>query len=320
MCQRSVDSNEGYPKKLIIGLSNYDEIEKLNLIATASNVPYCNPRNLIGEHINLQNKITADIMEESQTKTIIAYFKGPDFTKTQWQARKNKLVTFSVTGMKENRLVKVDQEWFNDASAMLNPLLSLVYNAIVRNGYKKILFSGHGVGGAYATITGLLYAIVNLLRMVKFPINLLDGSVDFSIGTLGQPRVGNIMFARMMNEIVKVRRITRYDDYFPHFPPIENQSTIMQHHEREIWIGPDDCDCSQNTNEALWDCRKLEENKEKRLAKLQQFIQEKFWIPGDDLAMENKVCNAGQPITDSSRDNHFGPYFGLTMGDCKNFF
>ncbi|KAG9297514.1 hypothetical protein G9A89_001454 [Geosiphon pyriformis] len=305
--QKSVDSNEGYPKKRVISLANSDELDRLELllIAAASNYPYCHH---------------PDVTKETETKTIVAFFKGPDFTKTQWEARKNQLVTFNVKGMKENRLVKVDQEWFNDASAMLNPLLSQVYNAVVLSGYKKILFCGHGVGGAYATITGLLYAIVNLLRIVKVPINLLDGSVDFSIGTLGQPRVGNIMFARMMNEIVKVRRITRYDDYFPHFPPIENQSTIMQHHEREIWIRPDDCDCPQNTNEVIWDCGQFEENKEKKQYRLQQFIQEKFWIPSDDLAMENKECNAGQPITDSSRDNHFGPYFGIRMGDCRDLY
>ncbi|KAG9297506.1 hypothetical protein G9A89_001445 [Geosiphon pyriformis] len=210
--------------------------------------------------------------------------------------------------MRKNGLVKVDKEWFIDVLVMWPPLLKKVEFLLKGSGYRKLIFCGHGVGGAYAAIAGLSFAIINLLK--------LNLSVDITIGTLGQPRVGNIMFARMMNEIVRVVRITRYDDYFPHFPPIEDQSTIMQHHEREIWIGPDDCDCPQNTNEVIWDCGKLEKNKEKRLARVQQFIQEKFWIPGDDLAIENQECNAGQSITDSSRNNHLGPYIGITIGNC----
>ncbi|KAG9297521.1 hypothetical protein G9A89_001461 [Geosiphon pyriformis] len=301
----SVDNNEGYPKKRAI--NKYDEIVELKLIARASNALYCFPFNKIGP--GQQSKVTVDVIKEEEAKSIIISFKGPDLIKTQWQTRKNQLITFSVPGMEKNELVKVDQEWFDDISIMWEPLLKNVKFELKNTGFTKILFCGHGVGGAYAAIAGLSFAIMNLLD--------LNLSLDISVGTLGQPRTGNIMFARMMNDIVKVTRITLHNDYFPHFPPIENQRTIMQHHEREIWIEID-CNCPQNTEGVVWDCGKFEKNEEKRLAGVRQFIQEKFWIPGDDLAMENKECNAGQTITDSSRDNHFGPYFGITIGDCRN--
>ncbi|KAG9298146.1 hypothetical protein G9A89_002583 [Geosiphon pyriformis] len=227
---------------------------------------------------------------EKNEKSIIAFFKGPHFTKTQWQDRKNQLVTFSTEGMKKNELVKVDQEWFIDVSIMMRPILNKMNFLFMRTGYKKIIFCGHGVGGAYAAIAGLSYAIMNLLRVFISPIHLLNESIEISILTFGQPRTGNIMFARMMNELVKVTRITHQNDYFPHFPPIENENSIMKHHESEIWIGPNDCDCSQNTifsNEIIWDCGRFKENEEKKLIRVQEFIQEKFWIPGNDQAIEN---------------------------------
>ncbi|KAG9286918.1 hypothetical protein G9A89_000047 [Geosiphon pyriformis] len=168
--------------------------------------------------------------------------------------------------MKKNELVKVDQEWFDDVSLMMKFLNHKVNILLKDSGYKRVIFCGHGVGGAYAAIAGLSFVIMNLLDS-NLPL-------DISIGTLGQPRVGNIMFARMMNEIVRVIRITHYNDYFPHFPPIENESTIMQHHEREIWIEID-CNCSQNTDKVIWDCGQLEDNQEKKLVRIQQFIRER---------------------------------------------
>ncbi|KAG9297518.1 hypothetical protein G9A89_001458 [Geosiphon pyriformis] len=306
--QQSDDSNKGFPEKRAINSSNYDEIEELRAIAALSNIPYCIP--LYGLGNSMPNNIIADVITSYQTKTIVIIFKGIDLTTIEWEARKNNLTTFEVVGMKKNNLVKVDEDWFLDVLSLMNMLLEKVIVAVKETGHKKILFCGHGVGGAYAAITGLSFAIMNLLD-ANLPL-------DISIGTLGQPRVGNIMFARMMNEIVRVIRITHYNDYFPHFPPIENESTIMQHHEREIWIEID-CNCSQNTDEVIWDCGQLEDNQEKKLVRIQQFIRERFWTPGDNLAMENMECNAGQTITDSSRDNHFGPYFGTTIGDCTQF-
>ncbi|KAG9297519.1 hypothetical protein G9A89_001459 [Geosiphon pyriformis] len=285
-------------------------MRELRAIAQFSNIPYCLPYNEIGEFILQPTRITADVVDSIESETLVAFFKGPHLTKPQWQTRKNELITFSIARMKINELVKVDLEWFKDVLRMMRPLLFKIRTLLKLNGFKKILFCGHGVGGAYAAIAGLSFAIMNLLD--------LNLSLDISIGTLGQPRVGNIMFARMMNDFVKVIRITHYNDYFPHFPPIENESTIMQHHEREIWIEID-CICPQNTEGVVWDCGQLEENQEQRLSRLQQFIQEKFWIPSYNLAAENKECNAGQTITDSSRDNHFGPYFGITIGDCTSF-
>ncbi|KAG9301449.1 hypothetical protein G9A89_018121 [Geosiphon pyriformis] len=175
---------------------------------------------------------------------------------------------------------------------MMDAIISMIYSKIEEKGFTRICFSGHGVGGAYAAIAGLIFTIVDLIGVYPPGIKF-QGTLDINIYTYGQPRIGNIMLARMMNDLVKVTRVTRQNDYVPHFLPIENKHSIMQHHEREVMIGPIDCDCPEDEEmfvtdgEAVWDCGRPQ--KIFNLERMNDFRREKFWIPGDDLAGENKV-------------------------------
>ncbi|KAG9301464.1 hypothetical protein G9A89_018136 [Geosiphon pyriformis] len=261
-----------------------------------------------------------NVFETISLGTIFVHFKAPILSKTDWHNRKSELEQFSVAGMTTNALVLVDKEWFYEVSMMMDAILSRIYYIIEKKGFTKISFCGHGVGGAYAAIAGLSFTILDLIGLRPLGIKF-KGTLDISIYTFGQPRTGNIMFAKMMNDLVKVTRVTRQNDYVPHFLPIENGRSIMQHHEREVMIGPIDCDCPEDEEmfvtdgEAVWDCGRPQ--KSFNLERMNDFRREKFWIPGDDLAGENKECNSGQSIAgENSIQEHYGPYFGVTMGDC----
>ncbi|KAG9301452.1 hypothetical protein G9A89_018124 [Geosiphon pyriformis] len=261
------------------------------------------------------------VFQYTPLETIVVHFRAPILSKTDWYNRKNELEPFSVPGMTTNALVLVDKEWFNEVFMMMDDIVSIIYTTIEEKGFTKIVFCGHGVGGAYAAIAGLSFAVLELIGLRSSEMKF-KGSLDISIYTYGQPRTGNIMFAKMMNDLVQVTRVTRQNDYVPHFLPIENKRSIMQHHEREVMIGPIDCDCPEDEEivlidrEAIWDCGRPQ--KIFNLERMNDFRREKFWIPDDDLAGENKECNSGQSIAgENNIQEHYGPYFGVTMGDCS---
>ncbi|KAG9286914.1 hypothetical protein G9A89_000043 [Geosiphon pyriformis] len=300
--------------------------------ALYANMPYCFPYSLIntlGSLVKNGKDIFGTVLTDVKLEQIFVHFKAPILTKAEWEDRTNELVPFSVPGMSTNALVLVDKEWFGEVSLMMDAMLSNIYGHIEDEELTKITFCGHGVGGAYAAIAGLSFAIMNIIGSHPPEINQFKRLINISIYTYGQPRTGNTLFAKMMNELVKVTRVTRRNDYVPHFLPIENRRSIMQHHEREVWLGPIDCDCLENKNavlfdgEAVWDCGRSQEifKLERNYFRVNRFIKEKFWIPGEDLTGENKECNSGQSIAgENSIQEHYGPYFGIIMGNCSVFY
>ncbi|KAG9295277.1 hypothetical protein G9A89_004172 [Geosiphon pyriformis] len=300
--------------------------------ALCANTPYCLPPFLIdpvGSFVKHGEYIFGNVVKDIVLKKIVVYFKAPILSKADWENRRNELVPFSVPGMSTNALVLVDKEWFGEVYIIMTAILSKIYDNLEDERFTNITFCGHGVGGAYAAIAGLSFTIMDFIGSHPPHFKKLKKSLNISIYTYGQPRTGNIMFARMMNDLAKVTRVTRRNDYVPHFLPIENPRSIMQHHGREIWIGPIDCECPEDKEfvlfdgEAVWDCGIAKEifNLERYSSRINHFISEKFWIPGDDMAGENKECNSGQLIAgENSIQEHYGPYFGITMGDCSGFF
>ncbi|KAG9301451.1 hypothetical protein G9A89_018123 [Geosiphon pyriformis] len=225
-----------------------------------------------------------NVFQYPPLETIVVHFRAPILSKTDWFNRKSELELFRLPGMKENALVLVDKEWFYEVIMMMDAIISMIYSKIEEKGFTRICFSGHGVGGAYAAIAGLIFTIVDLIGVYPPGIKF-QGTLDISIYTFGQPRTGNIMFANMMNDLVKVTRVTRQNDYVPHFPPIEHERPIMQHHEREVMIGPIDCDCPED--EVVWDCGRSQ--KISNLERVNLFRRVKLYFSGDNLAGENKV-------------------------------
>ncbi|KAG9301459.1 hypothetical protein G9A89_018131 [Geosiphon pyriformis] len=299
--------------------------------AAFANMAYCEPYssyNSLGSLVKNGKDIFGSVFQYPSLETIVVHFRAPILSKTDWYNRKSELEPFFVPGMKTNALVLVDKEWFREIYMMMNAILLRIYAIVEERGNTKITFCGHGVGGAYAAIAGLSFTILDLIGLRPLGIKF-KGRLDISIYTYGQPRTGNIMFARMMNDLVKVTRVTRKNDYVPHFPPIEHERSIMQHHEREVMIGPIDCDCTEDeetvliNGEAIWDCGRSQESF--NIERMNNFLREKLWIPGDNLAGENKVvifeCNSGQSIAgENNIQEHYGPYFGITMGDCSVFY
>ncbi|KAG9291279.1 hypothetical protein G9A89_021781 [Geosiphon pyriformis] len=328
-------SSPQYPKKKAFTIDRANEILQLKAKALYANLAYCLPYNEIGSFVEDGTKINADVVTDRKSHVIVAYFKGPHLIKSEWKSRKSQLVPYHVQGMLTNPLVQVDKEWLGDVSTMMDALIKKINGLLKDKRFKKIVFCGHGVGGAYAAIAGLSFTIINLLRSSSpssssssssspSSINSSYLPIDLSIYTFGEPRVGNTMFATMMNEFVKVTRVTRQNDYVPHFPPVKNGLSTMQHHEDEIWIGPADCDCGQDTamfkDEVIWECGKYRRKSGRNLLTIQLFVKKKFWIPIRYWANENKECNTAQSITGSNVDlEHFGPYFGVIMKDCYIF-
>ncbi|KAI8613818.1 Alpha/Beta hydrolase protein [Chytriomyces sp. MP71] len=90
----------------------------------------------------------------------------------------------------------------------------------------RILFTGHSLGGALATI-----AAVDIFqhlhdRLVPSQVTLL---------TFGQPRVGNPTFSNWVNafNFSNTFRVTNQDDWTPHLPPLFSG---FKHFHDEMWI------------------------------------------------------------------------------------
>ncbi|KAG9305125.1 hypothetical protein G9A89_001235, partial [Geosiphon pyriformis] len=217
------NGNEVYPKKRLFD-SQRNEIVLLKWNAAFANMAYCEPfksYNFVGSLVKNGKDIFGNVFEATTIETIVVHFRAPILSKTDWFNRKSELEPFRVPGMKANALVLVDKEWFVEVIMMMDEIISGIYHLIEDSHFTKITFCGHGVGGAYAAIAGLSFTILDLIGLRPLGIKF-KGTLDISIYTFGQPRTGNIMFAKMMNDLVKVTRVTRQNDYVPHFLPIEN--------------------------------------------------------------------------------------------------
>lgn len=120
---------------------------------------------------------------------------------------------------------------------------SILNNMVTKYDTRRLLITGHSLGGALATLTAfdLLYA--------KAPFLVTD------LVTFGSPRVGNERFAQYFEEFdVNVTRVTHYYDMVPHVP----ETFLGYEHVRgEVWFnepsttymectGNEDPDCSNS--------------------------------------------------------------------------
>ncbi|KAG9297517.1 hypothetical protein G9A89_001457 [Geosiphon pyriformis] len=162
--------------------------------------------------------------------------------------------------------------------------------------------NGHGIGGAYAVLAAL--AFYKEVEAAEFSrMNELHG-VQLLVQTYGQPRIGNKIFALLVNQLLKVYRLTHTIDPIPQYP----RDDSYYHHEQEFWLSFLNCDC---LNSATGDRKPIIIDGSYILYQCDGFYEEKAF------AGENEECNASQMGSkEIGYMKHKGPYFGVTMGYC----
>ncbi|KAG9296482.1 hypothetical protein G9A89_015074 [Geosiphon pyriformis] len=225
-------------------------------MAGYSNLAYCYPDNGIGKFVK-RDDVRAEVIYVQDGNVIVAMFKGAELTKAHLEKRETNLVPFTpIKSKKANLLIKVEREWYEHVQKMRNALFSSIVSGIRKNNQiQGIFFVGHGIGGAYAAISGLLWAMLYEKDTSLFPFGPILPRIPTKIITFGQPRIGNVGFARLLNKFTSTARITHTNDAMPHFPKVTSGKDILSHHELEIWFDFEDCSClkSDNYNDSVKD-------------------------------------------------------------------
>ena len=107
--------------------------------------------------------------------------------------------------------IKVNKYFYMIFNYIKNDIFNeKILNEIQSNKEYQIIFIGHGLGGAIATLASYYFAKNNLAE--NEPILI----------TFGQPRVGNEKFAKnYMRTVFQVYRIENFEDIVSIFPPIK---------------------------------------------------------------------------------------------------
>ncbi|KAG9288588.1 hypothetical protein G9A89_008460 [Geosiphon pyriformis] len=230
-------------------------------------------------------------------------FIGPEMSKSQMENTKFKLGKLHP----EANIFKIDSNWWKswpeDCFAFLNGRIEKAMKIIKtgREGNKliNVLLIGHGIGGFYAQLTGLF--------VTKLPG--FNENVYITVITFGSPRSGDSQYAARFHRIpnLKVHRITHTNDYFPHFPKKSTDGKLYMHPGTEYWISDMNCDCEDP------DASRLVREGYGIVYQCPGFSQQDKQKYG-----ENPGCNLG---TDGKGTRaHFGPYFGVTFGNCENYY
>ncbi|KAG9297456.1 hypothetical protein G9A89_020857 [Geosiphon pyriformis] len=240
---------------------------------------------------------------------LVVYFAGQKIEKKKWPNVIQRQLLFQVKGFPT----------FDDDARVSKPFLEIIESLFprilenIRECLKKspkatqIFFVGHAIGGAYASIAGIRWAMQRYLITESnlWPeIDMKD--MGQQVITFGAPRIGNSRFSRFANDVIAHHRITHGNDHAPQFPL---DRLKWNHFGFEIWIEPlENCNCPDDVNfhpYSYWDCNN----------KFLQETQRRIWL--EKWSSENMECNGGQSIINVPDDLfHNGPYFGIRMGDC----
>ncbi|KAG9301244.1 hypothetical protein G9A89_012627 [Geosiphon pyriformis] len=243
---------------------------------------------------------------------IISFFKGPDYIRDRQNVSSIKITPYEIEYPKKT-VTYVRSTWLEHVRQMMPVLLDKIKRVLIAE-QKSIkdspmyFFTGHGIGGAYALLAALEYQKLSPTQKIK-----LHGSTflikewPINVVTFGTPRVGNEIFADSVNKAFYagdyIYRVTHSNDWVPRSLSKEN----FVHHERELWITkPDDCDC-----------RKINRLHQSYTADKNYAVYEcPGFRVGSDYG-ENLNCNVGTLDGEGDVAAHYGPYFGITIGDCK---
>ncbi|KAI8912391.1 Alpha/Beta hydrolase protein [Entophlyctis helioformis] len=134
-----------------------------------------------------------------RTKQIVVVFRG----------------SVSVNNWLQNFMIWLQSPDFNDMADSTIPKTFNGRKVRVHKGFQEalqVVFTGHSLGGALASIAALDF----------YDINGAAGAAKLTLATLGQPRVGNEAFANYVNSLPfasRIFRLTANRDIVPELPP-----------------------------------------------------------------------------------------------------
>ncbi|KAG9306043.1 hypothetical protein G9A89_020238 [Geosiphon pyriformis] len=220
---------------------NKSLLKLFQLLAHYSNLGYCDlSKNDVGGVV-ARYGIVADIIQPNGQEILIAYFKGNTFDKSKWNERQ---IKFEKTELHSSF---VDLEWNGHVKKMLPYLYKKLKTFFDRFDFTNIWFTGHGIGGVYATIAAAYFQKSDLL--VEYP----RFRYKINVITFGAPRFAAPSFANYAKMSLQIRRsgvwrVTHTNDWVPRE---FMQRPSFVHTEMEIWLShpENDCDCMQTTEQ-----------------------------------------------------------------------
>ncbi|KAG9293385.1 hypothetical protein G9A89_003822 [Geosiphon pyriformis] len=265
----------------------------LSKMARFANLAYCTTKYVATKEIQRSASVYLDV----RTSSLIIFFKGPSYTSKDWREK-----TLSVTPFKlpfsshTYQHALIEKSWANEVTSMIPLILPKIKSFLNNPLISKIYFTGHGIGGAYAVIAAMAVLDSPLeSNGVKLP--------EVIVVTFGQPRIGGIIFAEEINKLnLKIFRVTNGSDYVSRLY-LDNLHYI--HHETEYWINNLGCDCPMSVD---------------GFGEAKNFKVYKCTGAIDGFnAGENPKCNKRQfaVSNEEAERAHLGPYFGITMGNCR---
>ncbi|KAJ9060186.1 hypothetical protein DSO57_1020346 [Entomophthora muscae] len=226
----------------------------------------------LGPDFNLHNIINhatldtrAIIATNSARKEIILAFRGTQ-TNVNWAEN----LLFSHTPINVAPLATVHTGFKNIADAMAPEYIQALQLLLATPAYKDydVVVTGHSLGGAVAQ-----------LASIQVHQDLDIEWERIKIVTFGQPRVGNIIFARWFNQKpVTFTRVVHENDLVPHVPPLFT-GYIHTHLERYI----------ENNSSKICNTDWMEDPtcSASRLFSLSFSVHSHGW----DMQISNKKCN-----------------------------
>jgi predicted lipase len=134
--------------------------------------------------------------------------------------------------------ISVEDGFYKIYNALKNDLYLALNQSISEYGTNDVLFTGHSLGGAIATLFAFDICYYNLPYQV------------YSLITFGSPRVGNDAFSSYMSSCkIDSIRVTHYYDIVSHVP---EEFLGYKHISREVWyneINTDYVECDDEYSE-----------------------------------------------------------------------
>jgi len=241
----------------ILSVQAYDEKLAFELLR-ASTASYCERQHLTGmkcgdacnslkgysfhhQHVNSLTKLESvsySLFVNNNAKRIIVAFRGTQgMSQLMKEALQSKAVTY---GLHRINNAVVTQYFYQKYVSSLRADFLGQFRALANQhrGY-QFLFTGHSLGGAFATHAALDVALSNLV-----PRN------QMKLYTFGSPRVGDFNFASAVSNTIQNFRVTNKHDIVPHLPPClpnllkrgcaqrpnyPNENGFIAYHAYHVW-------------------------------------------------------------------------------------
>ncbi|KAG9297064.1 hypothetical protein G9A89_004930 [Geosiphon pyriformis] len=267
-------------------------------MARTAHAGYCKNNDGLGE---LYHGVKVESQLTIVPKQIYTWFSTEhELTVTQWEQHISQMVNFPAAP------AAVDKMFLAPVLEMEKNLMQNIKNLLKVDPKppEKLHFTGFGIGGASAVIAAYIVQ-ENFLAIPEY------SSLRMVVITFGQPRIGNVHFARLINRSkINIYRVTHTQDPIIRFPTYKFG---FRHHEMEYWIGPKTCDCEGTPIKPKFDMGPTGLS-EYDLFRCRVWNERK----GQVEPIDHPECSAGQPFDEKDSQNaHWGPYFNVNFQDCS---